>query len=140
MKSFLYLHCNDLPAARHFYSALIGLEEVYHSDEPQAVGYRVGSLQLTMVDADVVQLRQGWSSQLGWAGGVEPLPSWGFELEGRAFVEAVEALLAEGVPVWRDQPSWVGYWSFPVRDPMGNTVELSTPDRDSWPAGLEREA
>lgn len=29
------------------------------------------------------------------------------------------------------------YWSFPVRDPMGNTVELSTTDRNAWPADTE---
>jgi hypothetical protein len=25
------------------------------------------------------------------------------------------------------------HWSFPVKDPMGNTVEITTPQRNAWP-------
>lgn len=35
-------------------------------------------------------------------------------------------------PTWSSEPVWVGYWSFPVLDPMGNTVEVSAVSRQAW--------
>ena len=47
------------------------------------------------------------------------------------FHRAVRAILgAADVQTRLPQSQWVEYWSFPVRDPMGNT--LSTPKSDAW--------
>ncbi len=135
MNSFLYLHTTDLPASRRFYTELIGLDEIYHSEADGTVGYRVGTVQLTVATGRDATAPQGWAHQPGWHGGTEAVPSWGFELDGQRFDTAVRALLADGAPTWRPTPEWVGYWSFPVRDPMGNTVEVTTPNRDGWPGG-----
>jgi len=134
MKSFLYLHCSDLERARRFYSNVLGLPEIYFSADEGSVGYQAGSLQLTIGHHDHAQLRTDWARQLGWSEGTSAEPSWGFHLEADQFHEAVERTRAGGVKARFEEPRWVGYRSFPVMDPMGNTVEVSATDRDAWPA------
>ncbi len=136
MKTFLYLHCTDLASARTFYTEVLGLDEIYHSEVDRSVGYRAGDLQITITHhAEATDdVRREWSRQLGWEGGSEPTPSWGLELSGTAFCRAVDAVRTLGHESFADEPRWVGYWSFPVKDPMGNTVELSTPTAAAWPA------
>ncbi len=141
MKTFLYLHAGDLALARHFYTDLVGLEEVFFSgaaasDDDATVGYRLGTLQLTITAHGGTDPHPAaWAAQLGWDGGSGTSPSWGIEFDGDRFRVAVAALRKAGVPGWSAEPQWVGYWSYPVQDPMGNTVEISTPDRDSWTPG-----
>lgn len=124
---FLYLHCRDLDSVRHFYSELIGLEEVHFSPE-EAVAYRCGQLQFTVLRTDQpLPAVTQWAMQPGWKGGTSSLPSWSVECSKPAFDRAVRRLQEAGVPSRHASPVWVGYWSFPVRDPMGWTVELSCP-------------
>ncbi|MFW2340865.1 MAG: VOC family protein [Acidimicrobiia bacterium] len=133
MKTFLYLHCNDLESARRFYSELLGLTEVFFSAEDGTIGFQVGTLQITVTaHADTVQV-DGWAKQLGWKGGSTPTPSWGIEYSPSGFRRAVEAARTSRVDTHDSEPVWVGYWSFPVRDPMGYTVEISTAERCAWP-------
>lgn len=135
MAAFLYLHCTDLGDARRFYTEVVGLSEIFVSIEDGVVGYCVGDLQITIEERPVAEPpASGWARQLGWDGGTSTVPSWGIELDAPSFVRAVDAATTAGTPRHRAEPKWVGYWSFPVRDPMGNTVELSTTDRDAWPA------
>ena len=115
---------------RAFYAEVVGLEEIY-ADEG-TVGYRCGSTQLTLESAADVETVAEWSRQLGWSGGTGSSPSWGFELTGDAFGAAVNRLRASGAEPYWPEPQWVGYWSFPVRDPGGNTVEISCPAREAW--------
>lgn len=127
IRTFLYLHGTDLAAARNFYSDIVGLEEIHYSAEDGIAGWAVGDLQITVsthVDAPTID---GWAKQLGWEGGSTPTPSWGIELEPAAFRGAVDRANSAAVEALWPEPRWVGYWSFPLRDPMGNTVELSTP-------------
>jgi catechol 2,3-dioxygenase-like lactoylglutathione lyase family enzyme len=133
-RAFLYVHCSDLAAARRFYTNLLGLSEVYFSAADGTVGYRVGTLQISVAaHPDLSTHVDGWSRQLGWEGGASTAPSWGVEMDRRGFHRAVRAILGAGdVQTRFPEPQWVGYWSFPVRDPMGNTVEVSTPKSDSW--------
>jgi catechol 2,3-dioxygenase-like lactoylglutathione lyase family enzyme len=133
IKSFLYLHCLDLADSRRFYSTLLGLGEIFFSDEDGTVGYLVGTLQITVARHPEAKPIEGWSAQLGWAGGDTAMPSLGLELDPEDFRRAIRSLAAAGVTVRFSEPQWLGYWSYPVRDPMGHTVEISTPDRDSWP-------
>ncbi len=135
MKTFLYLHSLDLESARSFYSKVLGLEEIAYSAEEGegTVGYRVGALQITISTHAAAVPVDGWARQLGWEGGSSPTPSWGVELPPDEFRRAVVAAKAADVEALHPEPVWVGYWSFPMRDPMGYTVEISTPERDAWP-------
>jgi hypothetical protein len=123
---FLYLHCIELAPMRRFYRDLVGLDEVYFSEEEATAGYRVGTLELSISEHAAAQTHSGWARQLGWQGGESAGTSWGFELVSSRFDAAVERLVAAGVPTRHATPVWVGYRSFPVLDPMGNTVELSS--------------
>lgn len=130
---FLYVFADDLDAMRTFYSDLIGLDEFFHAAGADGgLGYRCDRLQFTILpDPDAVRADAAWHRQPGWEGGTLLTPSWSIESESReAFAAAVDRLRAAGVPLLHDQPRWVGYWSFPVRDPMGNTVELTLPAPD----------
>ena len=64
-------------------------------------------------------------------------PSWGFECEAHEFRRVVETALALDVDRRLPEPQWVGYWSFPMRDPMGCTVEVSAVDCDAWESPRE---
>ena len=113
---------------------MLGLAEIYESDDGSTVAFRVDGLQITISHHDDVAAVGGWSRQLGWDGGLGSAPSWGFELAPDEFRAAVDRVADSRVSGWFDAPQWVGYWSFPVRDPMGNTVELSCADEAGWDA------
>ena len=131
--TFLYLHCSDLEPARRFYSDVLGLTEVFFSAEEGLIGYQAGELQITIAThVDPVHV-DGWAKQLGWEGGSSPMPSWGVEYLPDEFRRAVEAARAAEVSALHPEPLWVGYWSFPVKDPMGYTVEISARHADAWP-------
>ena len=75
----------------------------------------------------------------GLTGGTAPEVSWSFEFKEDSFRTAVDRCRAAGTRTFWDKPRWVGYWSFPVRDPMGNTVELTWPndrghEHEGWDA------
>lgn len=124
---FLYIHANDLAAMRGFYTDRIGLEEIYFQTG-QALGYNSDGFQFTVLAASGVAQPDGWATQPGWQGATSPLISWSVELSEVEFKRAVESTAQAGDASLHVVPQWVGYWSHPVRDPMGNTVELS------WPA------
>lgn len=96
------------------------------------MAFRADGLQITIAHHDDAGAVAGWSRQLGWSGGLASAPSWGFELEPDEFRVAVDRVTDARASTWFDEPQWVGYWSFPVRDPMGNTVELSCADESGW--------
>lgn len=123
---FLYLYCNDLTAMRHFYSELLGLNEIYYAAEPEpAVAYDCDGLQFTIFfDAAVQPQAAEWSRQPGWSGGTQPHLSWSIVLQADQFAAAVDRLKNAGVAAFYQAPQWHNYWSFPVQDPMGYTVEI----------------
>lgn len=130
-RAFVYLHSSDLVASRDFYGQVLGLEQVADSDE--LIGYRHGSLQITVeLDPDALT-QHGWSRQLGWRGGVNVTPSLGFEFPTTAFPAVVNRSRQVDIPAYFSEPQWVGYWSFPIKDPSGNTVEVSAIERRAWP-------
>lgn len=123
---FIYIPCADLAAMRVFYSTLIGLDEIYHSDEERSVAYRCESLQFSITEhPDAMPDEGDWAVQPGWRGGTAAAASWSVELDEPAFRSAVQRLIDAGVEARHAEPQWVSYWSFPVRDPMGNTVEVT---------------
>jgi catechol 2,3-dioxygenase-like lactoylglutathione lyase family enzyme len=127
---FLYLPCRDLEDMRRFYTDLVGLPEVFYA--PGAGGglaYLCDRLQLTFFPApDAAASAAGWHRQPGWKGGTVPGASWSIVAgDEAAFRAAVARLTEAAVPRRAERPRWVGYWSFPVQDPMGNTVEITLP-------------
>ncbi|MEO1060495.1 MAG: VOC family protein [Actinomycetota bacterium] len=124
----IYLSAEDLDAMRRFYGWLLALEEIYYSAEEQLLAFDCDGLQFTIYGADVEPTAAGWATQPGWSGGTETTVSWSVELPEDDFRAAVDRLVSAGVVALHDEPLWVGYWSFPVRDPMGNTVEVTWPE------------
>ena len=130
---FFYTGSNDVAASREFYSTLIGLDQIW--DEVDDVAYRIdGRVQFSIRYDQTAAVIDGWSFQPGWVFGlgVEPIPSsssvsWSVALSPEAFNSAVTRLQDAGTTSLRPEPFWVGYWSYVVKDPMGQTVEISDP-------------
>jgi catechol 2,3-dioxygenase-like lactoylglutathione lyase family enzyme len=134
---FLYTRSSDVEASRRFYGELIGLEEIWH-DPGLDVSYAINdAVQFSIAHDPATPVAQDWAYQPGWVLGlgVEPEPShaaasWSIPLEPGHFRVAVGKLQAAGVEALRPDPVWVNYWSYVVKDPMGQTVELSDPHSD----------
>ena len=73
---------------------MLGLPEIYYSPEEESVGYVVGGLQITITVHSSPPEVAGWAAQLGWEGGTESAPSWGFECTSREFERAIQAVPA----------------------------------------------
>lgn len=128
---FLYLHCTDLNKMREFYTDLILLPEIYYaytSDE-KVVAYKCDALQLSIHEsqANFAPIHD-WSIQPGWTGGENYRISWSIECQKEDYYLIVSNVKNSGVCCFYTDPKWKGYWSFPVKDPMGNTVELTFPE------------
>ena len=144
---FIYMSCNDLEAMRAFYSELLGMQESsYRNDEEYAwLVYNCGSFQFMVFPAGYqLPVLDDWGMQPGWAGGTLEVTSWSIEVPEASYAETVTRLSAAGLPTYADQPQWCqdSYWSFPVRDPMGNTVEVymqpaERPQSTDWPTEPE---
>lgn len=123
---FLYVFCNDLASMRRFYSDLIGLEEIYH--DSVSLAYKCDELQFTIFQTEQrLHASNQWGMQPGWDGGTQPGISWSIQCS-ETFSAAVDRLREAGVSSYYPVPQWFGYWSFPVKDPAGNTVEITCPE------------
>jgi hypothetical protein len=137
---FLYTYCNDLPAVRRFYSELLELREVYFEDGSEGgLAYKCDELQFTFLPCTTeLPIVSEWHNQPGWKGGTLPAASWSIACDSREqFAAAVTRLRKSGATSRHDVPQWVGYWSYPVKDPMGNTVEVTfapaePPPNQTW--------
>lgn len=128
---FTYDLCSNVDATRRFYGELIGLKTVWH--EADDVTFVHDGVQISF-GLGPVDIPGGWAFQPGWALGqldsapeTVKAPSASIALPAEEFNHAVARLREAGVTTLRDEPFWVGYWSFVVRDPDGRTVELSDP-------------
>lgn len=141
---WLFLPCSDLAAMRRFYSELLGMQETSFKDEGSMnwLCYRCGTLDVVMTRHEAASERQaGWAEQPGWEGGSLAAVSWAVKLPEERFAEVVRKLASARVTAYFPQPSWQqdSYWSYPVHDPSGNTVELYCepalrPDSTQWPS------
>ena len=135
---FLYVHCQDLSEMRQFYSGLLEFDEIYFSADEGMVAYNCDGLQFTLVEsADVVPLKPDrpavtFARQPGWSGGTGTSMSWSTPYDCEAFTRVVAALQEATVEAVHTEPAWVGYWSYPVLDPMGTTVEITSTDPVAW--------
>ena len=109
IRTFLYLHCTDLELARRFYSDLLGLTEIYFSEEEGSIGYLVGTLQISISTHAASTPVDGWAKQMGWEGGFTATPSWGIEMAPHEFRRSVQVARDTGIDVRNPEPRWVGY-------------------------------
>ena len=126
---FTYLHCNDLDKMKTFYSDILGLNCIWQS-EP-ALAYQIGDHQLSIrLQPAMNTPEQAFAIQEGWEGGTSVRPSWSLECDQESFSDIVKRVTENDVPSFFPAPRWVGYWSFPLLDPMNNTIEITCPEKD----------
>jgi hypothetical protein len=140
---YLYLTCNDLLPMRRFYTELLGLTEGSFRNEGDYrwLTYRCGGFELMIFpDVNRVPVLSGWSAQPGWEGGTTPAPGWSVWVPFAEYAAVVERIRAAGVETFSPDPQWCqdSYWGWPLRDPMGNTVEVyseppARPSSTVWP-------
>jgi len=140
---FLYFYCNDVDEVREFYTNTLGMiEQSYMNDEEWGwLMYQSDGLQIVIMRApQEVPVHEEWAPQPGWGGGELPIPSWSIHVPEAKFAGIVKQLNDGGYKVHDTKPMWAqdSYWSFPVKDPMGNTVEVYTspaerPESTDWP-------
>lgn len=126
---FTYIFTNDLYAMKRFYSGILHLEQIWDSDD--SIAYKIGDHQLDIEhDQDFKPLSQRFSWQPGWAGGTEMRTCWSLECDRADFDQIIASAQAAKTPAFHASPRWVGYWSFPLLDPMGNTIEVTCIEPD----------
>ncbi|MBN2083154.1 VOC family protein [bacterium] len=140
---FFYLLCNDVEAMRGFYTDLLGMQETNYMNEPEMgwLCYAFGDIEFMFFRAEnTLPVPDKYASQPGWPGGELEVPSWSVLIPEEDFAATVQALINAGVPTFAAKPMFCldNYWSFPVLDPMGNTVEVYTipkvkPENGEWP-------
>ena len=140
---FVYTMVNDVAAMQHFYTELLGLNETsYRNDEDFGwLVYQCGSVEFMFLRADgEMPVGEEFAMQPGWGGGTLETTSWSLEIPEDRFAATVQAVVEDGAAAFAAKPLWAQdcYWSFPVLDPMGNTVELYTmpaarPESTEWP-------
>lgn len=141
---YLFATCVDVDKTRHFYSDLLGMKEISYMNE-ESFGwlcYQSDGFQLMFFRAQSpdTKPKDDWTWQPGYGGGPYEGVSWGINYPEEDFREAVRKILDENARALFEKPQWFqeSYWSFPVMDPMGNTIELFwTPSEK--PANIEWE-
>lgn len=130
---FIYIFCNDLQAMRYFYTNILGLNEIYYSDPPDGtVAYDCDGLQFTIINnPKAQQAPKDWAWQPGWKEGNGAITGWSICLTENNYSSVIQKLHTNEVESYYQNPKWLNYWSYPVKDPMGNTVEVVlTPDQE----------
>jgi hypothetical protein len=140
---WLYLHCHNLEAMRDFYVEQLGMQlGSYRNDEEWAwLTCKCGELELVVTPTkEPLPQQEGWAEQPGWEGGRLANMSFSVEIPEADFAATVIRLKEAAVPAFATKPMWCmdSYWSFPVKDPSGNTVEVycmlaARPESTQWP-------
>lgn len=126
---FTYMFCNDLEKMKKFYSSILGLQLIW--DSPEDIAFKIKDHQLSIAfDKNYHPLSPDFSIQPGWAGGTEPRISWSIECDEDDFSQIVRTAIENDVPSYYERPNWKGYWSFPVLDPMNQTIEITCTKED----------
>ncbi|MCP4230638.1 MAG: VOC family protein [bacterium] len=136
---FLYNYCNDLAEMRNFYTELLGMKETAFNEEWNFLCYQTEGMDFMFFGNDEeIPVRTEFADQPGWMGGELPITSWTLDIPEEEYAETIARLKAAGVSSSGENPHWEqdSYWCFPVLDPMGNTVEITTVPKDK-PADTE---
>jgi hypothetical protein len=133
---FVYAYCNDLEAMHRFYVDLLGLAHTSVENgrrggfvEVDGGGVRLAFLQSSTPRPVAEQL----SKLPGCTGGVIEQALCSIEYTAEDYAAVVARLREAGI----ESPQPDGEWSYPVLDPMGNTVEVYRAFGDEVPAGAE---
>jgi catechol 2,3-dioxygenase-like lactoylglutathione lyase family enzyme len=138
---FIYNYCNDLTEVRHFYTDLLGMKETAFDEDWNYLCYQSEGISFMFFDNDEgIPVRTEFADQPGWMGGELPITSWTIDVPEEEYADTIDRLKSAGVISSGDNPHWEQdcYWCFPVLDPMGNTVEVTTvpeekPADTEWP-------
>ncbi len=137
---FLYNYCNDLAEMRHFYTELLGMKETIYNEEWNCLCYRSEGFDFMFFGSkERIPVKDKFAWQPGWGGDLF-ITSWTIDIAEAEYAETIEKLKSANVPAVNKNPHWEqdSYWCFPVLDPMGNTVEVTTspkekPSNTDWP-------
>lgn len=131
---FTYRFCNDLPSMKRFYRDVLDLPLIW--EDENSLGFKVGDHQITFeLIKNLPTPEERWSIQPGWQGGTEARVGWSLECNPGDFQEIVRRATEIDARRYLDQPQWVGYWSFPLMDPMNATIEITCSEEDGWVSG-----
>lgn len=125
--STLYVYCNDIPAMRHFYTNLIGLEESFFDAEHGWLTYNSGALQIVYMKAESSRpVSEAWAKNPGYRGsGSDEAPSWVLTVAPDQFDVILARLKADGAPLLGEpQEPQPGHRQIMTRDPMGTSLEV----------------
>lgn len=127
---FTYLFCTDLEAMKNFYQNILHLKLIW--EDTQSLAFKIGKHQLSITFHEKYSpLEQTFSIQPGWDGGTLPAISWSLECDKKDFLDIVQTIQQHStIKTWSAKPVWVGYWSFPVLDPMNHTIEITCTEKD----------
>lgn len=112
-----------------FYSNILQLNLLWNSEG--SIAYTIGEHQLSIdYNEDFIPPSKNFSIQPGWSGGTEPRISWSLECDKEDFVAIVHSVLINNITKYNNEPIWKGYWSFPILDPMNNTIEITCTEKN----------
>ncbi len=112
-----------------FYSDILHLDLIW--DGEGSISFKIGEHQLSIsYNEDVIQPSNKYSIQPGWEGGTELRTGWSLECDKEDFKDIVHSVLRNEIPKFYNGPKWKGYWSFPILDPMNNTIEITCTEKN----------
>ncbi|MCD4827949.1 MAG: VOC family protein [Candidatus Cloacimonetes bacterium] len=130
---FITVHVNDLDSVRFFYSDVLGMQEAgyYQAEDMGYVDYTSDGVELQFWRWDDGDLpgNDKWDWQPGAFSGEWHQASWSIHIPDELYHRVIGRILAGGPKTMTPFPSWIegsAYWSFTVKDPAGNTVEVFT--------------
>lgn len=138
---YIYNMCNDIEQIRKFYTHTIGMKEkAYRDDEKYGwVLYESEGLDFMFFKADKdIPVISEFAWQPGGGGGYAEISSWTLSMDKETFEKAYEKIKVNKYYTRHREPIWLQdcYWAIIVKDPMGNTVELSY-EPSHYPESLE---
>ncbi|GEN49416.1 VOC family protein [Alkalibacterium pelagium] len=126
---FTYIYTDNIKEMKKFYTSLLGLDLIW--DETDSIAFKIGSHQFSIIYHESFEIPSAhFAMQPGWEGGTYPRTSWSLDYDSTNFIKVIRQLSANGVRSYYAAPQWNGYWSYPVLDPMNNTIEVTCTDAD----------
>lgn len=109
---------------KYFYDEILDLDKIW--DEKDVIAFDIAGHQLSVTyDVNYLLPTPQFSIQPGWQGGTEPRTSWSLEYETDDYWPIIEKISKKDYLSYYTDPKWLGYWSYPVLDPMNNPIELT---------------
>ena len=135
----VYRYCNELEPMQQFYVDLLGLTQTSIENGKQAgfVEVDCGGFRLTFLQSSTpLPVYTQLSKLPGCVGGEIEQALCSVEYPADDYAAVVDRLRAGGF----HSPQPDGEWSYPVLDPMGNTIEVYRAFGDEVPEGAENVA